>query len=92
VTGSVCGEPARPGGPVGSTDYVTGLTQAERDRIAPYMDYDMVGSPNGIFSESVNGVPGETVPGRPVHLPEPAGPEGTFAEEAGGRLHLGAAA
>ena len=34
---------------VGSTDYVTGLSQAERDRIALYMNYDMVGSPNYIF-------------------------------------------
>jgi Zn-dependent M28 family amino/carboxypeptidase len=33
-------------GLVGSTDYVEGLSQAERDRIALYMNYDMVGSPN----------------------------------------------
>ena len=36
-------------GLVGSEDYVTGLSQAERDRIALYMNYDMVGSPNYIF-------------------------------------------
>jgi hypothetical protein len=36
-------------GLVGSADYVAGLTQAERDRIALYMNYDMVGSPNYIF-------------------------------------------
>jgi len=36
-------------GLVGSTDYVEGLPQAERDRIALYMNYDMVGSPNYIF-------------------------------------------
>jgi Peptidase family M28/PA domain len=36
-------------GLLGSTDYVTGLSQAERDRIALYMNYDMVGSPNYIF-------------------------------------------
>ena len=36
-------------GLVGSTDYVNGLSQAERDRIAVYMNYDMVGSPNYIF-------------------------------------------
>jgi Zn-dependent M28 family amino/carboxypeptidase len=36
-------------GLVGSTDYVGGLSQAERDRIALYMNYDMVGSPNYIF-------------------------------------------
>ena len=36
-------------GLVGSADYVAGLTQAELDRIALYMNYDMVGSPNYIF-------------------------------------------
>ena len=36
-------------GLVGSHDYVDGLSQAERDRIALYMNYDMVGSPNYIF-------------------------------------------
>jgi hypothetical protein len=36
-------------GLLGSTDYVAGLSQAERDRIALYMNYDMVGSPNHIF-------------------------------------------
>jgi len=36
------------GGLVGSTAYVNGLSQAERDRIALYMNYDMVGSPNYI--------------------------------------------
>jgi Zn-dependent M28 family amino/carboxypeptidase len=36
-------------GLVGSTDYVEGLSQAERDRIAMYLNYDMVGSPNYIF-------------------------------------------
>ena len=35
-------------------------------------------------TESVNGVPGKRVPGRPIALPAPAGPEGTFAEEDGG--------
>ncbi|NYJ05990.1 M20/M25/M40 family metallo-hydrolase [Petropleomorpha daqingensis] len=33
-------------GLLGSTDYVTGLPQAERDRIALYMNFDMIGSPN----------------------------------------------
>ena len=37
------------GGLVGSTAYVNGLSQAERDRIALYLNYDMVGSPNYIF-------------------------------------------
>lgn len=36
-------------GLVGSNSYVAKLSQAERDRIALYMNYDMVGSPNGIF-------------------------------------------
>ncbi len=35
-------------------------------------------------TESVNGVKGKKVPGPPFHLPAPAGPEGTFAEEDGG--------
>jgi Zn-dependent M28 family amino/carboxypeptidase len=37
---------AEESGLVGSTAYVTGLPQAERDRIALYLNYDMVGSPN----------------------------------------------
>jgi Zn-dependent M28 family amino/carboxypeptidase len=36
-------------GLLGSTDYVEGLSDAERDRIALYMNYDMIGSPNYIF-------------------------------------------
>ena len=36
-------------GLVGSTAYVDDLSQAERDRIALYMNYDMIGSPNYIF-------------------------------------------
>jgi Zn-dependent M28 family amino/carboxypeptidase len=36
-------------GLVGSTAYVAGLSQAERDRIALYLNYDMVGSPNYVF-------------------------------------------
>jgi Zn-dependent M28 family amino/carboxypeptidase len=36
-------------GLLGSADYVAGLSQAERDRIALYLNYDMVGSPNYIF-------------------------------------------
>jgi Zn-dependent M28 family amino/carboxypeptidase len=35
-------------GLLGSADYVAGLSQAQRDRIALYMNYDMVGSPNYI--------------------------------------------
>ena len=33
-------------GLVGSTAYVESLSQAELDRIALYMNYDMIGSPN----------------------------------------------
>ena len=40
---------AEESGLVGSTAYVTGLSQAEQDRIALYLNYDMVGSPNYIF-------------------------------------------
>ncbi len=36
-------------GLIGSTAYVDQLSQAEKDRIALYMNYDMVGSPNYIF-------------------------------------------
>ncbi|HYI75309.1 MAG TPA: M28 family peptidase [Gaiellaceae bacterium] len=36
-------------GLVGSTAYVEDLSQAELDRIALYMNYDMIGSPNYIF-------------------------------------------
>ncbi len=36
-------------GLVGSTAYVNGLSQAEKDRIALYMNFDMIGSPNYIF-------------------------------------------
>jgi Zn-dependent M28 family amino/carboxypeptidase len=38
-------------------------------------------------TEAVNGVAGRDVPGQPVRLPEPAGPEGTFAEDDGGLEH-----
>jgi Zn-dependent M28 family amino/carboxypeptidase len=34
---------------VGSTYYVNNLAQAERDKIALYLNFDMVGSPNYIF-------------------------------------------
>ena len=40
---------AEEAGLVGSTAYVDGLSQAELDRIALYMNYDMIGSPNYIF-------------------------------------------
>ena len=34
---------------VGSTAYVNGLSQAEQDKIALYLNFDMVGSPNHVF-------------------------------------------
>jgi Zn-dependent M28 family amino/carboxypeptidase len=40
---------AEESGLIGSTAYVNGLPTAERDRIAMYMNYDMVGSPNYVF-------------------------------------------
>jgi Zn-dependent M28 family amino/carboxypeptidase len=40
---------AEEGGLLGSEAYVAGLSQAERDRIALYLNYDMVGSPNYVF-------------------------------------------
>ena len=38
----------RGSGLVGSTNYVNGLSQAEKDRIALYLNFDMIGSPNYI--------------------------------------------
>jgi Zn-dependent M28 family amino/carboxypeptidase len=40
---------AEEAGLVGSTAYVGGLSQAEKDRIALYLNFDMVGSPNHVF-------------------------------------------
>jgi Zn-dependent M28 family amino/carboxypeptidase len=40
---------AEEAGLIGSTAYVNGLSAAEKDRIALYLNYDMVGSPNYIF-------------------------------------------
>ena len=40
---------AEESGLVGSTNYVNGLSAAEKDRIALYLNFDMVGSPNYIF-------------------------------------------
>ena len=57
-------------GLVGSADYVAGLSQAERDRIALYMNYDMVGSPNYIFM--VYDADQSTFPA-PEGVPIPAG-------------------
>ena len=40
---------AEESGLIGSTEYVNGLSQAEKDRIALYLNFDMVASPNYIF-------------------------------------------
>jgi Zn-dependent M28 family amino/carboxypeptidase len=40
---------AEEAGLIGSTAYVNDLSEAERDRIALYLNFDMVGSPNYIF-------------------------------------------
>ncbi|MDH5538957.1 MAG: M28 family metallopeptidase [Rhizobacter sp.] len=40
---------AEESGLVGSTYYVNNLTQAEKDRIALYLNFDMIGSPNYVF-------------------------------------------
>ncbi len=40
---------AEESGLVGSTFYVVGLSRAERDKIALYLNFDMVGSPNHVF-------------------------------------------
>ena len=40
---------AEEAGLLGSAAYVDELSQAEKDKIALYMNYDMVGSPNGIL-------------------------------------------
>jgi Zn-dependent M28 family amino/carboxypeptidase len=40
---------AEESGLVGSTNYVAGMSQAEKDRIALYLNFDMIGSPNYIF-------------------------------------------
>ena len=40
---------AEEAGLVGSTDYVNNLSQAEKDKIALYLNFDMVGSPNYVL-------------------------------------------
>jgi Zn-dependent M28 family amino/carboxypeptidase len=39
---------AEESGLVGSANYVNGLSQSEKDRIALYLNFDMIGSPNYI--------------------------------------------
>ena len=59
-------------GLVGSTAYVNGLSAAELDRIAMYMNYDMVGSPN--YIQMVYDANQSSFPA-PAGVPIPAGSE-----------------
>jgi Zn-dependent M28 family amino/carboxypeptidase len=59
-------------GLLGSRDYVAGLSAAERDRIALYMNYDMVGSSNGYLG--VYDADTSTFPA-PAGVPIPDGSE-----------------
>jgi Zn-dependent M28 family amino/carboxypeptidase len=65
---------AEESGLIGSTAYVNDLSQAERDRITLYLNFDMVGSPNYVFfiydGDNSDGVG------------SPAGPPGSPAIEA----------
>jgi Zn-dependent M28 family amino/carboxypeptidase len=59
-------------GLVGSADYVAGLSQAERDRIAAYQNFDMIASPNfiyGVYDADESSFPA------PDGVPIPAGSE-----------------
>ena len=64
---------AEEAGLVGSTAYVGGLSQAERDKITLYLNFDMIGSPNYVFfiydGDNSDGVG------------SPAGPAGSAAIE-----------
>lgn len=58
---------AEESGLVGSTYYVNNLSQANRDKIALYLNFDMIGSPNHVFfiydgddSDAVGAGPGPT--------------------------------
>jgi Zn-dependent M28 family amino/carboxypeptidase len=57
-------------GLIGSTAYVNSLSQAERDRIALYMNYDMIGSPN--YIQMVYDADQSSFP-PPAGVPIPAG-------------------
>jgi len=64
---------------------VEGLSQAEQDRIALYMNYDMVGSPNYIFM--VYDADESTFEAPLVNSSTRATTRTTFAEESGGLAH-----
>jgi Zn-dependent M28 family amino/carboxypeptidase len=61
---------AEESGLLGSTAYVNSLSQAEKDRIALYLNFDMVGSPNYIFMVYDGD---ESSFAAPVGIPIPAG-------------------
>jgi Zn-dependent M28 family amino/carboxypeptidase len=61
---------AEESGLVGSTNYVNGLSQAQKDDIALYLNFDMVGSPNYIFM--IYDADQSTFP-PPAGVPIPAG-------------------
>lgn len=61
---------AEESGLLGSNAYVAGLSQAERDKIALYLNFDMVGSPNYIFMVYDGDESGFDAP---VGVPIPAG-------------------
>ncbi len=61
---------AEESGLIGSTAYVNDLSQAERDRIALYLNYDMVGSPN--YVQMVYDADQSSFP-PPAGVPIPAG-------------------
>ncbi len=66
---------AEESGLIGSTAYVNGLDQSELDRIALYLNFDMIGSPNHIFM---------TYDGDESGFPAPVGvpiPDGSIAIE-----------
>ncbi|KGN33349.1 aminopeptidase [Knoellia sinensis KCTC 19936] len=58
---------AEESGLIGSEEYVAGLSQAEKDRIALYLNFDMVASPNYIFMVYDGDESGFTAP---VTVPE----------------------
>jgi len=63
---------AEEAGLIGSTQYVNGLSQTERDRIALYLNFDMIGSPNyffGVYDADQSSFPA------PMGVPIPEGSE-----------------
>jgi Zn-dependent M28 family amino/carboxypeptidase len=65
---------AEENGLLGSTDYVNTLSAAEKERIALYLNFDMIGSPNHVFfvydsdQSSFNAPAGVTIPEGSVQI------------------------